>query len=212
MLLKNTKTRLVPIAHRRAGSDSATLRHAKISKQRDRRSTAVPLLLLALLIVPLAACASGNAREAEPFATRDAEETAVMPEAQQTALIERFFPTPGEPTKEPTPIVVLESLVLTTSLGSNNEPQQEVRGVSGTGTLYADALCHYLTKGSVATAYWTNKDDTVVYTSELRIDADAETQWLAFQWNVDGSQPPGNYAVYIYIDSWMLSSLVFRIG
>jgi hypothetical protein len=173
---------------------------------------ATSLLLLAILLVSLVSCASGNAREAEPFATRDAEKTAVMSDAQQTAIIDRFFPTPGKATKEPTPIVVLETLVLTTSLGSNNEPQQEVRGVSGTGTLYADALCHYLTKGSVATAYWTNKDDTVVYSSEVPIEEDAETRWLAFQWNIDGSLPPGEYVVYIYIDSWMLNSLVFQVS
>jgi hypothetical protein len=211
MLQRNTKTRLAPIARQRAGSDSATKRNSITTKQRDRRAKAASLLLIAFFVVSLAGCASGNAREAEPFATKDAEKTAVVPEAQQTALIQRFFPTPGAPTEEPTPIVVLESLVLTTSLGSNNEPQQEVRGVSGSGTLYADALCHYLTKGSVATAYWTNKDDTVVYSSEIPIDEDAESRWLAFQWNVDGSLPPGQYAVYIYIDSWMLSSLVFQL-
>jgi hypothetical protein len=182
-----------------------------MTKQRVRRSSAASLLLLVILLVALIGCASGNAREAEPFATRDAEKTAVMSEAQQTAIIDRFFPTPGKATKEPTPIVVLESLVLTTSLGSNNEPQQEVRGVSGTGTLYADALCHYLTKGSVATAYWTTKDDAVVYSSEIPIDKDAETRWLAFQWNIDGSLPPGEYVVYIYIDSWLLGSLIFQL-
>jgi len=182
-----------------------------MTMQRVRRSSAASLLLLVILVVALVGCASGNAREAEPFATRDAEKTAVMSEAQQTAIIDRFFPTPGKATKEPTPIVVLESLVLTTSLGSNNEPQQEVRGVSGTGTLYAAALCHYLTKGSVATAYWTNKDDAVAYSSEISIDENAETRWLAFQWNIDGSLPPGEYVVYIYIDSWLLGSLVFQL-
>jgi hypothetical protein len=211
MLQRNTKTRSAHIALQPAGCEPATKLQRSMIKQRNLRSRTVSLLAILLLTATLTGCASGNALEAEPFATRDAEETAVMPEAQQSAIIERFFPTPDKSTKEPTPIVTLESLVLTTSLGPNSEPSGEVRGVSGTGTLYAAALVHDLTKGSVASAYWTNKADTVIYSSEISIDENAETRWLAFQWNIDGSQPSGDYAVYIYIDSWMLGSLVFQL-
>jgi hypothetical protein len=211
MLQRNTKTRSAHIGLQSAGFEPAATLQPSMIKQRDRRSRTVSLLAILLVTATLAGCASGNALEAEPFATRDAEETAVMPQAQQTAIIERFFPTPDKPTKDSTPIVTLESLVLTTSIGSNNEPRGEVRGVSGAGTLYAAALVHDLTKGSVASAYWTNKADTVIYSSEISIDENAETRWLAFQWNIDGSLPPGDYAVYIYIDSWMLGSLVFQL-
>jgi hypothetical protein len=211
MLQRNTKTRSAHTALLQAGFERATNLQRSMIKRPDRNTRVVSLLALLMVTVTLVGCASGNAIEAEPFATRDAKETAVMPEAQQTAIIERFFPTPDKPTKESTPIVTLESLVLTTSLGPNSEPSGEVRGVSGTGTLYAAALVHDLTKGSVASAYWTNKDDTVIYSSEISIDESAETRWLAFQWNIDGSLPPGNYAVYIYIDSWMLGSLVFQL-
>jgi hypothetical protein len=160
----------------------------------------------------LSACASGNAREAAPFATKDAEKTEVVAGAHETAIVERFFPTPGTPDPTSTPIAVLESLVLTTSLGSDNSPQQEVRGVSGSGTLYADALVHHLTKGAVATAVWTNSDGTALYSSDIPIKEDTETAWLPFQWNVDVSLPRGDYIVYVYVDDWLLNSLVFQIN
>jgi hypothetical protein len=172
----------------------------------------VSLLFLLFLALSLTACASGNAREAEPFATKEAEKTEVVPGAHETAIVERFFPTPGTPAPTSTPIVTLETLVLTTSLGPDNAPQQEVRGAAGTGTLYADALVHNLTKGSVASAVWTNADGVSIYSSDIPIKENAESAWLPFQWNVDGSLPHGNYIVYIYVDDWLLNSLVFELN
>jgi hypothetical protein len=87
-----------------------------------------------------------------------------------------------------------------------------VRGVSGSGPLYADALVHHLTKGAVATAVWTNSDGTALYSSDIPIKEDTETAWLPFQWNVDVSLPRGDYIVYVYVDDWLLNSLVFQIN
>jgi hypothetical protein len=212
MLQRNIKTPSVPIARQWAGSSSPTIKFHRGKGQRERLKWPFSLFSLLLLAVSLTACASGNAREAEPFATKDAEKTAVVSGAHETAIVERFFPTPGTPAPTATPIAVLETLVLTTSLGPNNEPQQEVRGASGSGTLYADALVHHLTKGSVASAVWTNNDGTALYSSELPISENTDTAWLAFQWNVDGSLPHGDYIVYVYVDDWLLNSLVFQLN
>lgn len=180
--------------------------------QRGRAKWPFSLFSLLLLLGTLTACASGNAREAEPFATKDAEKTRVVVSAHETAIVERFFPTPGTPDPTSTPIAVLETLVLTTALGPDNAPQQEVRGVSGSGTLYADALVHHLTKEAVARAVWTTTDGTAVYNSKIPIHQDTETAWLPFQWNVDGSLPRGDYIVYVYVDDWLLNSLVFQLS
>jgi hypothetical protein len=212
MLQRNTKTRSVPIGLRPPGSDEPHDQRNTTRKQRERPFQPLSLLSLLLLAVSLTACASGNAREAEPFASKEAEKTEVVPGAHETAIVQRFFPTPGTPEPTSTPIVTLETLVLTTSLGSDNSPQQEVRGVSGSGTLYADALVHNLTKGSVASAVWTNQDGVSIYSSDIPIKQNAESAWLPFQWNVDGTLPHGNYIVYIYVDDWLLNSLVFELN
>jgi len=209
MLQRNTRTLSDPTGHPHEGSNSPK---SDFPRRRDGHIRPFSLLSLALLAVFLTACASGNAREADPYATKEAEKTQVVPGAHETAINQRFFPTPGTPEPTATPIVTLESLVLTTSLAADNSPQQEVRGVSGTGTLYADALVHNLTKGADAKAVWSDTNGTVYYSSDIQIKADHETAWLPFQWNIDGSVPRGDYTVYVYVDDWLLNSLVFHVG
>src|SRR4051812_11272750 len=96
-LQRNTKTPSAPIARRQAESSSPPAINHASSKQRDRGKWPLSLLSLFLLAVTLTACASGNAREAAPYATKDAEKTEVVVGAHETAIVDRFFPTPGTP-------------------------------------------------------------------------------------------------------------------
>lgn len=113
------------------------------------------------------------------------------------------------PTQTPAP--TLATLTLSTSLGSNNEPRNEVESVGNGSTVYAVAEMYGLRPGQVATAVWTTSDGAEVYRSSIGIDRSYDRVWVPFEWNAGGAGS-GQYAVYIYVDELLLNSLVFRVN
>ncbi len=177
------------------------------------RSTASRLTsfaTLSLLLVVLAACSTGNAKDSETYEQHEATRKAELPIVQATTTA-RFFS--GTPTAGPTttPIAVLADIALATSVNGDGSPQNEVRSAGG-GTIYASAKVHNVTKGTLFTAIWGKPDGTEIFRSEVTADVSSGDQWFSFAWDGVGGQPSGDYAVFIYADSMLIGSLAFQVG
>jgi hypothetical protein len=172
------------------------------------------LVLLGTLLL-LVGCSSGNAREAERGQASRASEEARVADLQATYSA-GFF-DPGTPTPGPTSAALptLDRLVLTRNL-SGNGPSDELASVpADAGTVFAGALLHGLARGMVVGAIWRGEQGDV-YASETTIEADAGDAWIGLPLPLDGTLPPGDYAVVVYVivgdeGPVGLNSLVFEI-
>jgi hypothetical protein len=168
-----------------------------------------------LVLVLAAACSSGNAREAEREQQSRASQEAKLAGLQATYSSSVI--NPGTPTPAPTviPLPTLDRLVLTRSLGGNG-PSEELASVpSNFGTVYAGALLNGLRGGTMVSAIWRGERGNV-YVSETTVDGDAAQAWVGMPLPLDGSLPPGNYAVILLVavgddPPVSLNSLVFEI-
>ena len=178
-----------------------------------RRPAGAPRALLGLaLVLLLAGCASGTAEEARRRQERDAETSPALPQAPATHVVGRFFKPTPTPTKAPPAPPTLERLEVTTGLFSDNAPQGNYASVpADAGTVYVDALLHGLRAGHVLTATLTDAAFHPVATSEVEIDADAEQRWVALPFTLNGSLPPGEYAVFLFAGERRLNELAFTV-
>jgi hypothetical protein len=174
------------------------------------------LLTLAALgvVATMAGCVSEQAQDQRLASTREATRGAVLAEVEATMITTRFqLPSP---TPAPTLVIApaLANLVLARSVSADGSPLDEIRSVptGATGTIYAAAEIAHLRAGQRVIAVWTNAGGAELGRSEYTITMDAPRQWVALPWTLDGTLPPGWYAVLIYVDDTRLNSLAFRIG
>jgi len=168
--------------------------------------------LALVLVLLLAACASGDAQDARRGQREDVAAGATVPALQATYTAQRFFPSTPTPVPTRPPAATLSSLVLTLGLGAGDEPTDEYAAVPTTaGTAFAGALVNGLQPGQVVSAAWTNADGLVVSTSRFDVTAAADRRWVPLPLYLDGALAPGDYAVHVYVDERPLNSLVFRL-
>lgn len=172
--------------------------------------------MVAVLIVALclAACETGRVDEARDAAERDATRGAVLPDVQATSIAERFRPPTPTPMPTPTLAPALAQLVLTSGVGPSGAPRDELRLVPAytRTTIYAAAQLSHVQPGQTVVAIWANAAGGEIQRTTARITSGAASQWVALPLTLDGTLPPGSYAVYLYVDEYRLTSLVFRIG
>ena len=207
--------RPAPAASPRPASGPAVLPASPLPRSRSpRRRAGTPRALLGLMaVLLLAGCASGTAEEARRGQERDAEASAALPRAQATHVVGRFFKPTPTPTKAPPAPPTLERLEVTTGLFSDNAPQGNYASVpADAGTVYVDALLHGLRAGHVLTATLTDAAFRPVATAQVEIDADAEQRWVALPFTLDGSLPPGEYAVFLFAGERRLNELAFTVS
>ncbi len=171
-------------------------------------------LAVLLVVATTAGCISEQAKDQRLASTREATRGAILAEVEATMIATRFhLPTP---TPAPTLVIspVLANLVLARSVGADGSPLAEIRSVptGASGTIYAAAEIAHLRAGQRVIAVWTNASGAELGRSEQTITAAAPRQWVALPWTLDGTLPPGWYAVLIYVDDTRLNSLAFRIG
>ena len=168
----------------------------------------VRVCLLSAVVSLLAACAGGSAEEARRGQARDAAATAELPERQATRVAERFFPLTPTPAPTPPPVPTLESLVITLGF-AGDAPQGSYASIPADAAMSAGALLNGLFAGQVVTAAWTDGAGNNVGSTRVEITADTGRQWVALPLN--GSLPPGEYAVYLFVGERRLGSLVFGV-
>jgi hypothetical protein len=164
-----------------------------------------------LLLALMAGCASGTARDAERAESKEASKPEVLPELQATTIVKRFFPATATPAPTTTPVVLLETLAVSTSVGSDGQPQNPSGSLPRSGTIYVSAHMHQLTKGEHVVAVWGTIDGNEIARSDTTIDSDSNDRWVALPWAINGGIGPGQYAVFLYVDNALLNSLVFQL-
>jgi hypothetical protein len=165
---------------------------------------------MTLLVVTLAGCATGRADEARIAETQEATRGAVVPAVQATNVVKEFFKKTSTPLPTMTPAPTLATLTLSTQVGSNNQPLNEVGSVRQGGQVYAVAEIHDLSKGQTVTAVWTTSSGGEVGRSQVPVAQSMSAAWVPLQWVANVGY--GNYAVYVYVDDKLLNSLVFRVN
>jgi hypothetical protein len=129
---------------------------------------------------------------------------------QATNVVKEFFPPTASPEATRTPLPTLATLTLSTQIGSNNQPTNEVGSVRQGGNVYAVAELHNLQPGQTVVAVWETLDGAEVGRSEVEVDRGISAAWVPLQWTANVG--PGEYAVTIWVDDHMLNSLVFRVN
>jgi hypothetical protein len=157
----------------------------------------------------LVSCSTGDAEESRIAETREATRGAVLPEIQATNVIEEFFPPTGTPGATRTPFPTLETLTLATQIGSDNQPRNEVGSVRSGETVYAVAELHNLAAGQTVTAIWATPDGDEIDRTAIQIDRATDGAWVPLEWRANVN--PGSYAVYLWVDSELLNSLIFTV-
>jgi hypothetical protein len=157
------------------------------------------LAVLALLVLTLSACSTGDADDANESATKAAEEsTNVVADIEATQVVREFFASTEEPTPVPTVMPSLANLRLTESLRSQNEPDDNLYRVRRGTRIYAAAQIANLFPGQRVVALWKDSGQ-VIATSEVRIENERELVWIPLQWDVPSSLPSGTYSVVIQV-------------
>lgn len=165
---------------------------------------------LAVLGLTLAGCATGQADEARVAETREATRGAILDDVQATNVVKEFFKPTATPLPTSTPIPTLATLTLATSIGSNNQPTNEVGSVRQGGRVYAVAEIHDLRAGQTVVAVWTTAQGGEVGRSSVGVDRSLNAAWVPLEWTANVGF--GDYAVYVYVDDRLLNSLVFRVN
>ncbi len=168
-----------------------------------------PLLALALL---LTGCAGGAAEEARRAEAREAATTPQLAGQQATRIAQRFFPPTPTPGPTPPPVPALDTLAITLGVDGAEAPQGHFATVpSDAGTLYAAAHLNDVAAGQVVTATWVDGVANTIATSEVEIDGGGGSRWVALPLTLNGSLPPGEYAVFLFVDDRRLGSLLFGL-
>lgn len=188
----------------------------------DHQLTATPprgLLAVAfaacLAVLTLTGCATGDARDAEVAEQRDATEQAKVPDRQASFVANEFFSSPPPPVATATPRAVLQAIALTTGVNSDGAPSGIYGSVpSDAGRVYVAARVAYLQPGATMVASWATiaekpKDIVVIANSELTVDQ--SNGWINLPLELYGNALPGEYAVSLYVNGELLSSLAFEI-
>jgi hypothetical protein len=135
----------------------------------------------------------------------------VLGQAQSTAIATRFYSVTATPEPTRTPMPVLAEMAIATAIDDAGAPRSIVRSVAATGTMYVCAKIVDVQAGSQLVASLGTIDAQMLFSTELQATTTGGSQWFAFQWNLDGSVPPGRYAAYVFVDGAILESIVFTI-
>lgn len=170
-------------------------RPARRALRGARRRLALPILGAALL----GACATGNADDAGPAATEEAKATNVISALEATYVVEQFFQPTPTPLPYATRLPVLANLRVTSDVGDQNRPADQLTVYDRSGPLYAAAQINSLHPGQVVAASWQDAQGNEVGSSTVDIDNDRELVWIALRWDGAGAAPSGSYAVVISV-------------
>jgi len=174
-------------------------------------------VLCILLLVTLAACSSGSAREAERAQAED--ETAESVVAGRQATYIATMVAQGTPTPIPPRAPAVSSLVLTNQINGDGSPVGEYEGfASNAGTIYLCAQLSGRREGRMAAALRDTSDQhNVLAYNDVDVDGGSGTGWVAIPIQLDGSLAPGDYPIWLIFnpgekDEEWISSVVFTVG
>lgn len=180
-----------------------------------RRPAGIVVVVATCLILVLAGCSTGDARDAGVAQGIEETKAATVPGVQATFIASEYFPGSPTPAGTPTPRVVLRAIGLTTGVSGTGEPNGLYGAVpSDAGRVYLTVLANDLRDGQVVQASWQTieekpEDIDVFATSEVTIDG--SPRWVALPLDLSGQRGPDIYAVVVYVGDTLLGSLSFEI-
>ena len=170
------------------------------------------MLCSALVVLLVASCSQGNAKDERKFEAQEAEKTQQVPLAQQTELAQTFLQPTGTPVATFTPIALLSEIVIATSLDSSGGPANDVESVPvGSPSVIVAARLSNLGGGETITFEWLNEDGTVLASEDQPANPSAGPQWYSSSWNL-GGVAAGTYAGAVRVNGELLNSIVFTVG
>ena len=171
-------------------------------------------IVIPILLVTLAGCASGTADDARRFESQEAESTQQVPAAQSTQLAEQFLKPTATPLATMTPIAGLSDLAVTTSVGPSGEPTGELRTVPAflNQTIYLVARLSDVGPGAVVSATWRDRDNNPLLTSEVSAPVGQGPFWVALPFSPNGTIGPGIYSMAVYVNGSFLESVAFQVA
>lgn len=171
------------------------------------------LLAILPLVLLLAACSTGQARDARRAQERDAQAPPVMPLQQATRIAERYFPATATPAPTPPLYPFVGQLAVTLAVNPDGSPQGAYASVpADAGTLYAAARLYDAAVGHRITAIWTDAFGNVAGETAIDLTAVGNPQWVAMPLGLNPGMAPGPYAVWLYADGRRIGSLAFQIN
>jgi hypothetical protein len=153
-----------------------------------------------VLTALLAGCATGNADDAGPVATEQAQETNVISGLEATNVVEQFFKPTPTPLPYPTRLPALANIRMTTDVGDQNRPTNQCSTCSRSGPLYVAAEIADLHPGQSVVASFRAADGTELFSGAVNIENDRELVWIAIQWDGAGGAPSGSYAAVVLVE------------
>ncbi len=180
--------------------NSASERLRDLSPGGHPRAVLGRLLTILLVLGVLAGCATGNADDAGPAATEDAESTNVVSDLEATNVVEQFFQPTPTPLPYPTRLPALANIRITSDLGDQNRPTNQCSSCSRNGPLYVAAEIADLHPGQTVVASFRADDGTELFSGSVSIQNDRELVWIAIQWDGASSAPSGSYAAVVLVE------------
>jgi len=167
------------------------------------------------LILVLAGCSTGDARDAGVAQGIEETKAATVPGVQATFIASEYFPGSPTPAGTPTPRVVLRAIALTMGVSGLGEPNGIYGAVpADAGRVYLAVRANDLRDGQIVEASWQTieekpEDVEVFATSQVTIVGSPE--WVALPLDLTGQRGPDIYAVTVYVGDTLLSSLSFEV-
>lgn len=172
-----------------------------------RRAVAVVAVLLLL-----AACNTGNARDARRGQSRDLQTPVVMPLEQATQLAKVYFPpTPSPKPTEPLPAYA-SAVAITMAINGDASPQGAFASVpTNAAALYVATKIHGATPGQPVSAVWINANGNQIAETSATIPGRSDPEWVALPLGLDPTMNPGPYGVWVFVGARRVASVSFEL-
>jgi len=163
------------------------------------------------LVLVLAGCTSGAARDAAVDEARDAGLKDQLAADQATRIVERYFPPTGTPSPTEPPAPALGEIAVTFGFRADGTPDGSSSVPAGVGTVYIATRLAGVSVGQVIRAVVTDAWGNDIAAPEVAIDPGAADRWLALPVALPAEVAPGEYGVFVFADERPLGSLAFAV-
>ena len=164
------------------------------------------------VVLVLAGCTSGAARDAAQDQARDAGFEDQLAAQQATRVVQRYFPPTGTPSPTEPPAPAMGEISITFGFRGDGTPDGSYASVpAGVGTVYVATRMTGLSVGQVVRAVVTDAWGNEIGAPEVVIDPGAADRWLALPVGMPAEVAPGEYGVFVFAGERPLGSLAFAV-
>ncbi|HLL50446.1 MAG TPA: hypothetical protein VK356_07240 [Thermomicrobiales bacterium] len=164
------------------------------------------------VVLVLAGCTSGAARDAAQDQARDAGFEDQLAAQQATRVVQRYFPPTGTPSPTEPPAPAMGEIAITFGFRGDGTPDGSYASVpAGVGTVYVATRMTGLSVGQVVRAVVTDGWGNEIGAPEVTIDPGAADRWLVLPVGMPAEVATGEYGVFVFAGERPLGSLAFAV-